>query len=66
MKFASLFKENNMLLIQFCLLTWIIQANLYYKIPLWKEVRIPVEKINKKSWKKESYQKKGKKFKEVK
>jgi hypothetical protein len=26
----------------------------------------PIEKKNKKSWKKESYQKKGKKFKEVK
>jgi hypothetical protein len=66
MKFASLLKESNMLLIQLCLVTGIIQANLYYKIPLWKEVRIPVEKINKKSWKKESYQKKGKKFKEIK
>ncbi len=41
MKFASLFKESNMLLIQLRLVTWIIQANLYYKTPLWKEVRIP-------------------------
>jgi hypothetical protein len=43
-----------MLLIQFCLLTWIIQANLYYKIPLQKGGETPIEKINKKSWKKEN------------